>query len=170
MASLAPYLCPLGHLECSLAWGPSLLFGVSGPQKTLLAGVLLSRPAHQTLWGHPERGPSLQLSASVIQRITLDGVLPVAECVGCLMGQPLYCSAVAGVWGQRGYGGCSNPYTSSAASPCFHGYLAFHHRHLPPQSPLSHPLDSSLQSQQQPLPWDCSTIPKLQLPAAAPSR
>ena len=30
--------------------------------------------------------------------------------------------------------------------------------------------DPSLRSQQQPSPWDCSTIPKLQLPAAAPSR
>ena len=34
----------------------------------------------------------------------------------------------------------------------------------------SHPLDPSLCSQQQPAPWYCSTIPKLQLPAAAPSR
>ena len=31
LASLAPYLCPFGHLECSLAWGTSLLFGMSGP-------------------------------------------------------------------------------------------------------------------------------------------
>ena len=31
-------------------------------------------------------------------------------------------------------------------------------------------LDPSLHSQQQPTPWDCSTIPELQLPAAAPSR
>ena len=33
------------------------------------------------------------------------------------------------------------------------------------QSPPWHPLDLSLHSQQQSLPWDCSTIPKLQLPA-----
>ena len=32
------------------------------------------------------------------------------------------------------------------------------------------PSTLSLCSQQQPLPWDCSTIPKLQLPATAPSR
>ena len=31
------------------------------------------------------------------------------------------------------------------------------------QSPPSHPLDLSLHSQQQPSPWDCPTIPKLQL-------
>ena len=58
----------------------------------------------------------------------------------------------------------------SAVSPCFHGCLAFLHRHFPLQSPPSHPVDLSLCSQQQPSPWDCSTIPKLQLPAAAPSR
>ena len=57
-----------------------------------------------------------------------------------------------------------------AVLPCFRGCPAFLHRHFPPQSPPSHPLDLSLCSQQQPLPWDCSTIPKLQLPAAAPSR
>ena len=39
-----------------------------------------------------------------------------------------------------------------------------------PQSPLSHPLGPSLHSKQQPSPWDCSTIPKLQLPATASSR
>ena len=47
---------------------------------------------------------------------------------------------------------------------------AFLHRHFPPQSPPSHPLHPSLCSQQQPLPWDCSTRLKLQLPATAPSR
>ena len=34
----------------------------------------------------------------------------------------------------------------------------------------SHFLNPSLHSQQQPSPWDCPTIPKLQHPAAAPSR
>ena len=48
-------------------------------------------------------------------------------------------------------------------------HLAFLHRHFPPQSPPSHPFDPFLYSQQQPSPWDFSTIPKLQLPAAAPS-
>ena len=51
----------------------------------------------------------------------------------------------------------------SAVLPYFRGCQAFVHRHFPPQSPPSHPLDLSLHSQQQPLPWDCSTIPKLQL-------
>ena len=58
----------------------------------------------------------------------------------------------------------------SAVSPCFHGCLAFLHRHFPPRSPPSHPLCPPLCSQQQPSHWECSTIPKLQLPATAPSR
>ena len=59
---------------------------------------------------------------------------------------------------------------NSAMLPCFHDCLAFLHQHFPPWSPPSHPLNLSLFSQQQPSPWDCSTIPKLQLPATAPSR
>ena len=55
------------------------------------------------------------------------------------------------------------PMHDSAVSPCFHGCLAFLHRHFPPQSPPSHPFNLSLHSEQQPPPWDCSTIPKLQL-------
>ena len=58
----------------------------------------------------------------------------------------------------------------SAVSPWFHGYLAFLHWHFLPQSPPSHSFNPSLFSQQQPSPWDCSTIPKLHLPAAVPSR
>ena len=58
----------------------------------------------------------------------------------------------------------------SAVSPCFHDCLACRHQHFPPRSPPSHPLNPSLHGQHQPLPWDCSTIPKLQLPATAPSR
>ena len=57
----------------------------------------------------------------------------------------------------------------SAVSPCFHGCLAFLHRHFSPQSP-SHPLGLSLHSQQHPSPWDCSTVPMLQLPTIACSR
>ena len=58
----------------------------------------------------------------------------------------------------------------SAVLPCFHGSLAFLHRHFLPLSPPSHPLHPSLCSQQQPTPQNWSTIPKLQLPASAPSR
>ena len=44
------------------------------------------------------------------------------------------------------------PTRDSAVLPCFHGCLAFLHRHFPPQSPPSHPLHPSLHSQQQPSP------------------
>ena len=62
------------------------------------------------------------------------------------------------------------PTRDSAVSPCFHGCPAFLYRHFPPQFPPSHALNLSLRSQQQPLPWGCSRIPKLQLPAAVASR
>ena len=62
------------------------------------------------------------------------------------------------------------PTHDSAVSHCFHGCLALLYRHFPPQSPPSHPLDPFLHSQQQPSPWDCSTIPKLQLPVTALSK
>ena len=52
------------------------------------------------------------------------------------------------------------PTHDSAVSPCFHGWPVFLHRHFPPQSSPSNPLDLSLHSQQKPLPWDCSKIPK----------
>ena len=63
-----------------------------------------------------------------------------------------------------------SPSHDSAVSPCFRGCLAFLHWHFPPRSPPSHALNPSLHSQQQPLPWDCSIILKLQLPAAVPYR
>ena len=87
------------------------------------------------------------------------------------MGQPVYCSAAhTGMWGERDYGDGSTPYAWLAVTPSFHDCPAFLHRYFPSQSLPSHPLYLSLHSQQQPLPWDCSTIPKLQLLAAASSR
>ena len=62
------------------------------------------------------------------------------------------------------------PVHDSVVSPRFHGCLTFLHRHFPPRSPPSHPLNPSLHRQQQPSRWDCSTIPKLHRPAIAPSR
>ena len=51
----------------------------------------------------------------------------------------------------------------------FHGCLALFHWHFQPRSSPLHPLYPSLHSQQQPSPWDCSTIPKLQFPVTAAS-
>ena len=118
------------------------------------AGVLLCRSVHQALKGAPWVG-----SCSVVQ------------CIRHLMGQPLYCSAAdAGVWGKRAMVMAPCPTHDSAATSCFHGCLAFLHRHFPPQSPPSHPLNLSLHNQQQPFPWDCSKLLKLQLPATVRSR
>ena len=86
------------------------------------------------------------------------------------MCQPLYCSAVdAGVWGERGYGDGSTLYTWLDSVTLLPWLPSFPPRYFPPQS-SSHPLNLSLHSHRQPLPWDCTTIPKLQLPAVVPSR
>ena len=119
-----------------------------------LAGVLLCSLAHQSLKGAPWVG-----SYSVVQ------------CIRCLMGQPLCCSAANAGYGEREAIVMAPPATrDSAVSPCFHGCPSFLHRYFPPQSPSSSHLDPSLHSQQQPLPWDCSTTRQLQLSASAPSR
>ena len=82
----------------------------------------------------------------------------------------LYCSASnAGMWGREAMVMAPPPTGDSAVSPCFYGCPAFLHRHFQPQPPPLHPLDLSLHSQQQPSPWDCTTIPKLQLPVAVHS-
>ena len=106
---------------------------------------------------HPGWGPTLYFSASGICRGSLSIVqLPMLACgerVAMVVAPP--------------------PTHDSAVSSCFHGGPAFFHRHFPPQSPPSHPFNPSLRSQQQPSlhrKQDCSTIPKLQLPAATPSR
>ena len=87
------------------------------------------------------------------------------------MGQPVYCSAARLACGERQVWRWLHPLCVTQQN-----HLAsmaaqlFLHRHFPPQSPPSHPLDPSLHSQQQPSPWDCSITPQLQLPAAVPSR
>ena len=98
-------------------------------------------------------GPSLAgalLCRSVRQAFKVSpwaGSYSVGHCISCLMGQPLCCSAAnAGMWGESSMV-LALPLThDSAESPCFHGCLAFLHRHFPPQSPPSHPLDPSLHS------------------------
>ena len=105
------------------------------------------------LKGHPGWGPTLYFGASGICLASLSIIqLPMLACgerEALVVAPSLMCD--------------------STVSPCFHGCLAFHQRHFPPQSPPSHPLHRSLHSQQQPSTGDCHTIPKLQLPATAPS-
>ena len=116
-----------------------------------LAGALLCRSAHQSLKGAPWVGPTL------VQCIKHLMVLSVVQLpmLACGEGEAMVVTPP--------------PTRDSAVWPCFHLCLAFPHRHFPPQSPPSHLLDPSLHSQQQPSPWDCSTIPKLQVPATVPS-
>ena len=85
------------------------------------------------------------------------------------MGHSLYCSSANAGCGEREAMMMALTLTCDSVLPCFHGCLAFLHRHFPPRSPPSHPIDLSCLSQQQPLHWGCSTIPKIQLPAAVPS-
>ena len=119
-----------------------------------LTGVLLCRSAHQALKGVPWVG-----SYSVVQ------------CVRRLMGQLSVVQLPMLACGEReAMVMAPLPTHDSAVSPCFHCCLAFLHRHFPPQSPPSPPLNLSLHSQQQPSHWDCSTNPKLQLPSTAPSK
>ena len=104
------------------------------------------------------------------------GSCPAVQRVRRLRGQPLHCSSTdAGLSPHnvptREAMVMSPPATAGFSSIALLPWcLAFFHRHFPPRSPPSHPLDPSLHSQQLPSPWDCSMIPKLQLPAAAPSR
>ena len=116
-----------------------------------LAGALLCRSAHQSLKGAPWVGPTL------VQCVKHLMVLSVVQLpmLACGEGEAMVVTPP--------------PTRDSAVWPCFHLCLAFPHRHFPPQSPPSHLLDPSLHSQQQPSPWDCSTIPKLQVPATVPS-
>ena len=118
-----------------------------------LGGVLVCRSAHQSLKEAPWVGSYL-----------------VVQCIRCLMRQPIVQLPMLACGEREAMVMAPPALHDSTVSPCFHDCPAFLHRHFPPQSPPSHPLDTSLQSQQQPSPWDCCTIPELQLPAAAPSR
>ena len=121
---------------------------------TPLARVLLCRLAFQALKGAHWVGP-----------------YSVVQCVRSLMDQSVYCSAAnAGCREREAMVMAPAPTHDSAVLPCFHGCLAFLHRHFPPQSPPTQPLNPSPHSHQHPSPWDCSTTPKLHLPAAVPSR
>ena len=100
------------------------------------------------------------------------GSYSVVPCVRHLMGQPHYIIQLPMLaCGKRdAMVMAPPPMPDSAVLSCFYGCLSFLHRHFPPQSCPSHALGQSLHNQQQLLPWDCCTIPKLQLPATAPSR
>ena len=116
-----------------------------------MPGVLLCCSAHQALKGAPWLG-----SYCVVRCVRrFDGPASVSS------------AANASMWDREAMVMAPPTTCDLAVMPCFHGCLAFLHWHFPPQSPSSHHFNPSLHSQEQMLPWDCSTIPKLQLPTTA---
>ena len=133
-----------------------------------LTGVLPCRSVHQTLKGIPWLG-----SYSVVWPKSHTG----APWVGSLLcgsvchafDGPAFLLLSCQCWrcwlvGKEAMVMAPPTMRDSALSPCFHGCLAFLHRHFPPQSPPSHPLNPSLQS------TAALALGLLQLPASAPSR
>ena len=117
-----------------------------------LTGVLLWCSVRKALKGLPWLGSFSVVWASGVWWVSLSVVqLLVQEC------------------GERGFRDGATPTHDSGVSACLHGCLIFLQRHFPPQSPSSCPLGPTPHSQQQTSPWDCSTIPTLQLPVAMPS-
>ena len=120
-----------------------------------MPGVLLCCSAHQEHRVAPLAGVLLcRLACQALKGAPWVGSYSVVQCIRRLMVQPLYCSvAHAGVWGER-QAMVTAPLSlhDSLVSRCFHGCWVFHHRHFPPRSASSHPLDPSLCSQQQPSP------------------
>ena len=190
----------LGCIKCSGTWttyiagvmGPSVFFKASCSlwSEGLFGQSFSIAPSVQALRGLPCLG-----SFSVVQHIRHIegppwlGPYSVDQCIREVkgsLGGVLLCSSLCQVFGEpaslllscqywRVEGReamvmAPPPMHDSAVLPCFHGYPAFLHRHFPPQSLPLNLLDLSLHSQQQPSPWDCSTTPKIQLTATAPSR
>ena len=130
---------PIRVFQASCSWWSEGLFGrsfsVGSPVQALRGipslGSLSAVPSARHIEGPPWLGPYC-----------------VVQCLRHLMGQPLYCSAVLAC-GEREVMVMAPPSTrDSAVSPCFHGCLAFLHRHFSPGSPPSHTLHPSLHSQQ----------------------
>ena len=163
-----PWLCKVCRdtdCLCRRSYGPFFDPLVAGDRSEGLFGQSFSvAPPIQTLRGLPcLRSFSDVPQVRHIEGPPLAGVLSVDWCIRHLKGQPGWGPTLqfsAGVWGEA-----MVVARDSAVSAGSRGCLAFLHRHFPPQSPPSHPLNLSLHSQQPPLPWDCSRIPKLQLPA-----
>ena len=80
--------------------------------------ILLCRSVHQAHRGPPPAG--VLLCASVHQALKGAPCMEsysVVQCIRCLMGQPLYCSAVDdGLWWERGFGDGSTPYMATHSS------------------------------------------------------
>ena len=123
--SVAPPVQALRRLPCL---GSSSCLVRQAHRGAPLTGVLLCRSARQALKGAPWVG-----SYSVVQ------------CVRRLMGQLSVVQLPMLTCGEReAMVMAPLPTHDSAVSPCFHYCLAFLHRHFPPQSPPSPPLNTTL--------------------------
>ena len=136
-----------------------------------MPGVLLCCSARQAHRGAPLAGVLLcRLVRQALKGAPWVGSYSVVHCVRLMMGQSLLQLPILACGEREAMVMAPAPMRGSVVLPCFHGCPTFLHQHFPPLSPPSHLLHLSLLSQQLPSPWDCSLIPKLQLPAAAPSR
>ena len=134
---------------------------VAGDQKACLASLFRSS-AHSDGEGSLPWGPPLQISVSVTKGAPGWGpALQFSESGVWWASLSIVQLLMLSYLGREAVVLASPSMCDSAVLPCFHGFQPFLHWHLPPQSSPSPPLNSSLHSQQRPLPWDCSTIRKL---------
>ena len=101
-----------------------------------MPGALLCCLEHQAQREAPLVGVLFcRLVCQALKWVPWLGSYSVVQCIRCLMGQPLYCSAaVAGLWGERSYGDGSTPSAvTNALLPRLPSFppQAFHHNLLP---------------------------------------
>ena len=114
-----------------------------------LAEVLLCRAAHQALKGAPGWSHSVVWCISHLEKHPGGGgrVLLYSSVCQAFDGPAFLVQLLMLACGEREAMVMAPPSMhDSAVSPCFHGCLAFLHRHFPPQSPPSYPLDPSSRS------------------------
>ena len=106
-----------------------------------MAGVLLCRSARQALKGAAWLGSySVDWHIRHLKGAPWVGSYSVVWCIRHLMASPSIVQLLVLACGEREAMVMALPPTRDwAVSPCFHGCLAFFHRHFPPQFPPSHP-------------------------------
>ena len=136
--------------------------------------VRVFSPASCSWWSEGLRGQSFPVALPVqaLKRASLPGVLLCCSAHQAHRGAPRL-GSYSVVWcisHLKEHPGSGPTLEFRPSGVWWAGFSVFLHGHFPPQFTPSHPLDPSLCSQQQPSPWDCTTIPKFQLPATALSR
>ena len=127
----------------------------SGTWRAPLPRVLLCSSLHQAHRGAPLTGVLLQrVACQALNGAPWVGSYSVVQCIRHLTCQPLSVVQLRMLsCGETEAIVMAPPTTrDSAVSSCFHGFLAFLHRHFPPQSSPSPPLTRSLQVNSSPCP------------------